>query len=122
MVTTPRVVDRRGDVTPRTMNRPPSPALRRLVAVVWVSDRSGVPDGGAVERERTIGSGATHLVFRLSDPPIRLYDAVTDRMGTCIGHAVVGGARATYYVRDASRPVRTVGAVLFPGTAPLLFG
>jgi AraC-like DNA-binding protein len=69
-----------------------------------------------------LGSGATHLVFRLSDHPIRLYDDVTDRTGTSMGHAVVGGARATYYIRDTPRPVRTVGAMLLPGAATLLFG
>jgi AraC-like DNA-binding protein len=69
-----------------------------------------------------LGSGATHLVFRLSDHPIRLYDHVTDPTGTSMGHAVVGGARAMFYLRDTPRPVRTVGARLLPGAAALLFG
>jgi AraC-like DNA-binding protein len=61
-------------------------------------------------------------VFRLSEPPIRLYDDVTDGTGTGMGHAVVGGARATFYVRDVPRRCRTVGALLLPGVATLLFG
>src|SRR5215813_2578649 len=122
MVTMPRVVDGRGDVGRGTITRPPRSALRPFISVVWVSDRGGVTDGDTLDRERTLGSGAAHLVFRLSGQPIRLYDGVTDRTGTSMGHAVVGGARAAYYVRDTPRPVRTVGAVLVPGAAALLFG
>src|SRR5206468_3996838 len=51
-----------------------------------------------------------------------LYDDLTERTGTSVGHAVVGGARATFYLRDTPRRVRTVGAVLLPGAAALLFG
>jgi len=61
-------------------------------------------------------------VFRLSDHSIRLYDDVTDSVGTSMGHAVVGGVRATYYIRDTPRPVRTVGAMLLPGATAPLFG
>jgi len=39
-----------------------------------------------------------------------------------MGHAVVGGPRATLFIRDGRRPVRTVGARLLPGVARLLFG
>ena len=35
---------------------------------------------------------------------------------------MVGGARASFYVRDVSRSVQTVGAQLEPGTASLLLG
>jgi AraC-like DNA-binding protein len=69
-----------------------------------------------------LASGATHVVFRLTDQPIQLFADVADRTGTCLGHAVVGGARATFYLRDWVRPVRTVGARLRPGAATLLFG
>jgi AraC-like DNA-binding protein len=39
-----------------------------------------------------------------------------------IGCAIIGGARAVPYVRDVSRPVRSVGAQLRPGVAGLLLG
>ncbi|HJQ84631.1 MAG TPA: DUF6597 domain-containing transcriptional factor, partial [Candidatus Binatia bacterium] len=92
------------DARPAGITRAPRPALRPFVDVVWVSDDPGAADG-AGDRERMLGSGATHVVFRLSDHPIRLYDDVADRSGTGMGHAVVGGARATFYVRDWGRPV-----------------
>src|SRR5579859_3916288 len=106
---------------PRAITRAPRPALRPFVSVVWVADEPGAVDA-ANERERTLGSGAPHLVFRLSDHPIRLYDGLDDRRGTNMGHAVVGGPRATFHLRDRRRPVRTVGARLLPGAATLLFG
>ena len=117
-----RVVEGWGDARAAAITRAPRPALRPFISVVWVSDRHGAADGDASDRERMLGSGAAHLVFRLSDHPVRLYDDVTDRTGTSMGHAVVGGARATFYLRDTSRPVRTVGARLLPGAAALLFG
>src|SRR5690242_5803658 len=107
--------------TPRAITRVPRPGLRPFVSVIWVADEPGAADDGD-GRERMLGSGAAHLVFRLSDHPVRLYDAVDDRRGTNMGHAVVGGPRATFYLRDRGRPVRTVGARLLPGAATLLFG
>src|SRR5262245_18393600 len=121
MFTVTRVVDGWGDVGPAAIVRAPRPALRPFIRVVWVSDRVGAADRACCDRERMLGSGATHLVFRLSDRPIRLYDDVADPTGTGMGHAVVGGARATFYLRDTPRPSRTVGAVLVPGAAALLF-
>jgi AraC-like DNA-binding protein len=35
---------------------------------------------------------------------------------------VVGGARARFYIRDVSKPLCSVGAVLRPGAAEVLFG
>jgi len=116
-----RVVEGWGDARPAAITRAPRPALRPFISVVWVSDEHGAADGDASDRERMLGSGATHLVFRLSDHPVRLYDNVTDRTATSMGYAVVGGARATFYLRDTPRPVRTVGARLLPGAAALLF-
>src|SRR5205823_43241 len=121
MVGMRRVVEGWGDARPAAITRAPRPALRPFISVVWVSDEHGAADGDASDRERMLGSGATHLVFRLSDHPVRLYDNVTDRTATSMGYAVVGGARATFYLRDTPRPVRTVGARLLPGAAALLF-
>jgi len=114
-----RTIGDRSDASPAAITRAPRPALRPFVAAVWVSDRPAAADA-AGDRERMLAAGATHLVFRLSDPPIRLYDDLDDPTGTSIAHAVVGGARATFYLRDTPRPMRTIGAQLLPGAAELL--
>jgi AraC-like DNA-binding protein len=119
----PGVLEGWRDVGRGGITRAPVPALRAFISAVWVGDRPGAADDGVgFDRERMLGSGATHLVFRLSDHPIRLYDHATDPTGTSMGHAVVGGARATYYLRDTPRRARSVGAILRPGAAELLFG
>jgi AraC-like DNA-binding protein len=63
-----------------------------------------------------------HLVFRISDHPVRVYDSVEDEQGRNLSHAVVGGARAMYYVRDTSLASRSIGAQFYPGAAELLLG
>lgn len=70
-------------------------------------------------RERVLPTGLMHLVFRLSDVPLRIFDESKQRV---IGHAVVGGARSGPYIRDISVPSASVGAQLYPGTSELLFG
>jgi AraC-like DNA-binding protein len=76
----------------------------------------------AADRERVLPTGGMHLVFRLSDHPLRLFNDIHDPTGYRVGHTIVGGARATFYVREISEPVRSVGAQLHPGAADLLFG
>jgi AraC-like DNA-binding protein len=63
-----------------------------------------------------------HLVFRLSDDPLRVFDDAGDRAGRRIGEAAVGGARASFYIREISGPLCSVGAQLRPGAAEALFG
>jgi AraC-like DNA-binding protein len=63
-----------------------------------------------------------HLVFRRSDDPLRLFDDTSDREGHLVSTAVVGGARARFYIRDVSQPLCSVGAQLRPGAAEVLFG
>ena len=104
------------------LTRPPRPVLRPFVKTLWASDQSGAILRPAVDRERVLPTGMMHLVFRLSDHPLHLYEGVDDARGRTIGLAIVGGARATSYIKDASRPVHTVGAQLYPGVAQLLFG
>ena len=108
---------------PSALQRAPAPALRGLVRQLWSHD----PGTGAVARpgarEHVLPTGATHLVLRLSGPPLTLFEPA----GHCllqrrVGHAVVGGARAAYYVRDVSAPAASVGALLQPGAARVLLG
>jgi AraC-like DNA-binding protein len=84
---------------------------------VWVAAQ-----GASGERELVLPTGAMHLVFRVSGAPLRLFDRVDDAVGRVVGHAVVGGARDSFYVRDVSTPSCTVGAQFHAGAAPLLLG
>lgn len=98
------------------------PALRRLVAQVWSHEAAPqLPDASA-PREHLIPTGSTHLVLRIGGPPIRTYDSAADLRGHRLGHAVVGGARAAYHVREPSGVAASVGVVLMPGASEVLLG
>lgn len=105
-----------------TLHRPPTPALRALVDSVWTHD----PQPGAIAspgaREHVLPTGATHIALRLDGPPLRIYAHTKDLRGQQLGHAVVGGARAVYHLRDVSDPSASVGAMLRPGAAHVLLG
>jgi AraC-like DNA-binding protein len=75
-----------------------------------------------MRREHVLPTGRMHLVIRLSDDPLRLFDDVDDNSGRLVSAAVVGGARDSFYIRDVSKPLCSVGAVLRPGAALALFG
>lgn len=96
--------------------RPPHPLLRPFVSTLWASD---APAAGS--REIVLPTGAMHLVLRLTDAPLIVYDGAAPG-GRELGCALVGGARTAAYVRDVSRPSRSVGAMLRAGAAELLFG
>lgn len=104
------------------LRRFPVPALRPFVAVLWASDDTARTEPRVIERERVLPTGAMHVVFRLSPEPLRVFGDAGDRVGRTVSHAIIGGARATAYVRDVSSPACSVGAMLHPGTARLLFG
>lgn len=89
--------------------------------MLWFADESARTGNGVVARERVLPTGTMSLVFRVSDHPLRLFDAGGNE-GRTVGHAIVGGARTSYYVRDVSQPTRSVGAQLHPGAAELLLG
>ncbi|WP_187775554.1 helix-turn-helix domain-containing protein [Luteimonas suaedae] len=95
----------------------PSARLRPYVASLWVGERPVAPD-----REQVLPTGTMHIALRLQGGPVRLYG---DRGSTCVQHAgdaLVAGARAGSYWKDASVPTRTVGVQLRPGAARALFG
>jgi AraC-like DNA-binding protein len=101
--------------------RPPEPALRPFVRQIWAADApAAVPPPGG--RERVLPGGTTHVAIRLTGGPLRLFRGADDSVGTDVGWAVVGGARAAFYVRDVSRPACSVGAELEPGAAAALLG
>src|SRR6478736_6393791 len=97
--------------------------LRPFVQALWASE-PGL--GAAVRpdaREHVLPTGAMHLVFRLSGPPLRLFDGEQDLQGySAGGHALVGGPRERFYIRDVSQPCASVGVLLRPGAALPLLG
>lgn len=98
-------------------------ALRGLVASVWAQDPD--PTASTARRralEHVLPTGATHIAVRVGGEPLRIFDDAADRRGHCLGHAVAGGARTAYHLRDVSQPSVSVGAVLRPGAAAVLLG
>jgi AraC-like DNA-binding protein len=85
-------------------------------------DQSASTPSEIADRERVLPTGMMHLAIRLWGHPFRLYDDVDHCAKRQIGHAIVGGARSTYYVRDISESASSVGAQLLPGASELLFG
>jgi len=69
-----------------------------------------------------IPSACMHLVFRLSDKPIRIFKSIEDTQGDTFYCGAVGGIRSAYYVKDIAPTACTVGASLCPGACETLFG
>ncbi|MET0550058.1 MAG: helix-turn-helix transcriptional regulator [Xanthomonas sp.] len=106
-----------------SVHRPPVPALRGLVTSVWAHDPA--PVSAAVRspaREHVLPTGTTHLAVRIGGAPLRVFDHATDLRGHCLGHAVVGGVRTAYHVRDVTQAAVSVGAMLRPGATGVLLG
>lgn len=101
------------------VSRPARGALAPFVEVLWAAD-GGAP--AAAARELVLPTGALHVVLRLHDEPLRLFRHAGDVQGVAVSTAVIGGPRAAPYLRDVSRPVASVGALLRPGAADVLTG
>lgn len=102
--------------------REPRPALRPFVRRLWAIEPDPLPRMAVSQRERVLPTGFMHVVFRLSEHPVRVLADDGDRVGRLVGHAVVGGARDCSYIRDVSEPVTSVGAELHPGASAILLG
>ena len=63
--------------------RPPKPALRPFVDLLWAADGAGVP-GAASGRELVLPTGAVHIVFRLGDHPLRVFKDRDDAVGDAL--------------------------------------
>lgn len=101
------------------LTRPPRPALRPFVKTLWVS----VPEVvRPVVREHVLPTGGMHLALRLSGPPLRVFGDAGDAKGHTTSHAVVGGPRGAFYVREAGGAVHALGVLLRPGVSQALFG
>jgi AraC-like DNA-binding protein len=104
------------------LNRAPHPGLRPFIKSVWLVDGTSDDKSKIVEREYVLPTGETHLIFRLSEHPVRLFSDRLDSSGQTFGVAVIGGTRASCYMKDVSEPACSVGVQLQPGAASLLFG
>lgn len=106
------------------LQRLPAPPLRAFVKSLWVSAPASTR-AAASTHEHVMPSGEMHLVFRLSGPPVLLFDGPATGPHA-LGHAVVGGARSTFYVKDIAQAggasIMSVGAQLYPGASEFLFG
>jgi AraC-like DNA-binding protein len=101
------------------VTRTPRPALRPFVKLMWAAEPEPGVAADPPPLEHVLPTGDMHLAFRLSGPPLRL---LGDRAyATTLGHAVVGGARSSHYVREVVAS-RSVGVQLQPGAAWPLFG
>jgi AraC-like DNA-binding protein len=98
--------------------RPAAPSLRPYVAIVWTADTAKV---GAGRPELILPSGTAHFVLQLSGRPARLLGNASELMGDSVGRAVLGGARADAYAKEACGVGVSVGAVLGEVGAYALF-
>jgi len=103
------------------LTRAAAPRLRPFIRSFWVSDRTSSPAPLTSRRENVLPTGDMHLVFRLSDDPVRLFTPDTANPKLVAGHAVVGGPRAAYYTKDITKPALAVGVQLKAGAAEALF-
>lgn len=104
-----------------SLHRPPAAVLAGLVASVWAYEARALASSTLV-REHVLPTGGTHIALRIGGAPLHIFDGLDDQRGHRLGHAVVGGARTTYHVRDVSQPSISVGAMLRPGAARVLLG
>ena len=102
------------------LSRAPRPSLRPFVDVIWASDGETSPVPQIGWKELVLPTGATHIVFRLGDTPLRIYRDRDDILGQNVGTSLIGGARATPYIKDVSISAPSVGAVLRPGAIDVL--
>lgn len=88
---------------------PRHPALRPFVRTLWHGQAAG--EG----REWVLPTGSIHLVLRLGDAPLRIFEGGE---AETVGTSVLGGPRERPYLRLRTS-IDSVGAQLVPGAAPL---
>lgn len=104
------------------IRRPPNGLLKPFLSLVWACEGPAGRGLPRPVREHMLPTGCMHLVFRMTDGSIRTFEPGGMSQSQRVGAAVVAGARTRFYVRERDSPVCTVGAVLRPGAARLLFG
>lgn len=103
------------------VSRVPHPALRPYVRLVWTTQPQPGPAPAGL-RELVLPTGHLHVALRLAGSALRLFRDPQDAQGTVLSHAVVGGARMGFYLRETSPSARCVGFQLQPGGAQALLG
>jgi AraC-like DNA-binding protein len=106
----------------RHLRSVPRLSLQPFIKTLWDIDERNARRPARAAYEHILPTGSMHLVFRLADEPLRLFDEAGGGQGCSIGHAIVGGARSGYYIKDASAASCSVGVMLWPGVVRLLFG
>jgi len=110
--------------------REPRPELRPFVRRFWVtttaSAGAALPAARLLSRhvslEHSLPTGHMHLVVRLSEEPVRLFDQSPDLLPRAFGHAVVGGVRSSFYVKEMPATVTSVGVEFHPAACNALLG
>jgi AraC-like DNA-binding protein len=98
--------------------RPPRhPLLRPWVRQLWAMD----PATASQAREHVLPTGYMHVAIRLGGAPLRTFEGPGDLRGNTHSHAVVGGMRDAFYLREAGAGARSIGVQLHPAAASLLF-
>jgi AraC-like DNA-binding protein len=100
----------------------PSPALAPFIERLWYSDGRESNECSRSTRELSLPTGSAHLALRLSNDPIRVFDSIADEHGSTFGHAVVGGVRSRYFVRDTAQPSISLGVQFRAGGAAAFLG
>jgi AraC-like DNA-binding protein len=102
--------------------RTPAAPLRVFIARLWANDDDcDGPAAGPALSERVLPTGLMHVVVRLTDRPLYVQDSSAPTR-LAVPPCLVGGARSGFYARESAAPSSSVGAVLWPGAAALLFG
>src|SRR5262245_31814873 len=104
------------------LHRTPARALALFVERLWFFDDTADRRAPRAARERALPTGSMDLVFRLSREPVRVFADAADERGSTFGHAVVCGARSSWFVRDTSHPSCSLGVHFRPGGAAALLG
>ncbi|ACY15115.1 helix-turn-helix domain-containing protein [Haliangium ochraceum] len=106
------------------LTRAPIAPLRPWVRQIWASAAPAPAARArpADARERVLPTACAHLAFRIGGAPLRTFASEDADDARTVGSAVLGGPRASAYLRDVSAPGGSVGAQLLPGATLLLFG
>ncbi len=102
-----------------SFSRRPRPELAPWVETIWATGASSMV---TPYLERVLPTGNLHVVFRLSDAPLTLFDNTGASVLETVGHCVVGGARSNPYVKQVQGNAGSVGVQLRPGAAMWLLG
>ena len=92
----------------------PPPPLAQFVQCFWYWE--GISEGTHTH-ERLMPNGEATIVFNLHDNPIRIYNPEDVSLFDTYGHAVISGARSSYFVIDTVGQERVIGIQFRAGGA-----